>query len=432
MSGIVVVGSQWGDEGKGKVVDVFSEHADMVVRYQGGANAGHTLIVEGKKTVLHLIPSGILRKDTLCVIGPGVVLDIFTLLDEIKALKENGLLQDPSQLMIAEGCTVILPYHQKLDKAREAARGLEKIGTTGKGIGPAYEDRASRKAILFGDLFKLDTLKEKIDTSLKEKNFLLKELYGEEPVSSDAVIESINKVIDDLAPYKSRDCSLKIHKALKSGQKVLFEGAQGTLLDLLHGTYPFVTSSSTLSGSACIGSGIGPGLIDKVIGITKAYTTRVGSGPFPTELEDETGEQIRQVGREFGATTGRTRRCGWLDLVALKYAIRINGITNIALMKIDVLSGLEEIKICTGYELDGETITEYPVTPGALSRAKPIYKSFPGWSEDITQVKNTKDLPKNCQDYIQFVGAELATPIDVVSVGPGREQTLWIRPLFQD
>jgi adenylosuccinate synthase len=430
MPGIIVIGSQWGDEGKGKVVDVFSSQSDYVVRYQGGANAGHTLVVDGKKTVLHLVPSGILHPNTICVIGAGVVLDVEKLCEEIAALQKNGLLKDPKQLLISDSATVLLSYHRELDQARERAAGLEKIGTTGKGIGPAYEDRASRKAILFGDLFNSSTLRAKLEASLKEKNFLLEKMYKQKPVDADQVFASACEAAEKLAPYRCRDTSLVVHKAIKQNKKILFEGAQGTLLDLLHGTYPFVTSSSTLAGSACIGTGVGPGVIDKVIGITKAYTTRVGSGPFPTELPGEVGERLRSVGQEFGATTGRARRCGWLDLVAMRYALRINGITNLALMKMDVLSGLKEISICTAYELDGQVIKDYPVSPGDLERVKPVYETLPGWSDDISVVKNIKDLPKNAQDYIQFIGKELATPIDVVSVGPGREQTLWLKPLF--
>lgn len=430
MPGIIVVGAQWGDEGKGKVVDVFSSQADYVVRYQGGANAGHTLVVNGKKTILHLVPSGILHPTATCIIGTGVVLDVETVAREIEALQVAGLLQDPKQLLISDACTVLLSYHRLLDQAREKAAGLEKIGTTGKGIGPAYEDRASRKAILFGDLFNQATLKAKLEASLKEKNFLLENMYGQPPVKVEDVLKQVTEVAEKLAPFRCRDTSLIVHKALKANKKVLFEGAQGTLLDLLHGTYPFVTSSSTLAGSAAIGTGVGPNAADKVIGIAKAYTTRVGSGPFPTELADETGEKLRAIGQEFGATTGRPRRCGWLDLVALKYALRINGITSIALMKMDVLSGFKEIKVCTAYELDGQLIKDYPVSPGDLERAKPVYETLPGWNEDITVVKSVKDLPRNAQDYIQFIGKELATPIDVVSVGPGREQTLWLKPLF--
>jgi adenylosuccinate synthase len=432
MSGIIVIGAQWGDEGKGKVVDVFSSQADFVVRYQGGANAGHTLVVDGKKTVLHLVPSGILHSHTKCVIAAGVVLDIEKLTEEIRAIRANGLLSEPGQLLISDSATVLLSYHRALDQAREKAAGLERIGTTGKGIGPAYEDRASRKAILFGDLFQRDTLKAKIESSLKEKNFLLEKMYNLPAFKVDQIMTEVAQFTEELAPYRCRDTSLLVHKALRSNKKVLFEGAQGSLLDLLHGTYPFVTSSSTIAGSACIGTGIGPGesSVDKIIGIAKAYTTRVGSGPFPTELEDATGEYLRKAGHEFGSTTGRPRRCGWLDLVALEYACRINGISSIALMKLDVLSGLKEIKICTAYELDGQKITEYPVSPGDLARARPIYESLNGWSEDLTTARSVKDLPKTTQDYIQFVGQKLATPIDVASVGPGREQTLWLKPLF--
>ncbi len=430
MPGIIVVGSQFGDEGKGKVVDVFSQKADFVVRYQGGANAGHTLVVDGKKTVLHLIPSGILHPHTVCIIAAGVVLDVERLCEEIKALKLNGLLKEDAQLLISDSATVILPYHRQLDQAREKAAGNEKIGTTGRGIGPAYEERASRKALIFGDLFSPATLRGKIESSLKEKNFLLEKFYNEKPVSVDEMMSLVNKVSDYLAPYRCKDTSLVIYKAMKSSKKVLFEGAQGALLDLLHGTYPFVTSSSTIAGSAMIGSGIGPGMVTNTMGITKAYTTRVGSGPFPTELDNDLGERMRQIGQEFGSTTGRSRRCGWLDLVALKYSIRINGITSLALMKLDVLSGFEKLNICNAYELDGQKITEYPVSPGELARCKPIHETLNGWKEDLTKAKNLKDLPRAAQEYIQYIGAQTAVPIDVVSVGPGREQTLWLRPLF--
>ena len=430
MPGIIVVGSQWGDEGKGKVVDVFSAQANYVVRYQGGANAGHTLMVNNQKTILHLVPSGVLHENTVCVIGSGVVLDVSTLADEIRALKINGLLKNPKQLLISDAATVLLSYHRQLDQAREIAAGHEKIGTTGKGIGPAYEERASRKAILFGDLFNKNTLKIKVTASLKEKNFLLEKMYHQEAVSIEKVVEVAQNAAEQLAPYRCKDTSLLIYQAIQSNKKVLFEGAQGTLLDLLHGTYPFVTSSSTLSGSACIGAGVGPGAIDKVIGITKAYTTRVGSGPFPTELRDEVGKYLGEKGNEFGATTGRKRRCGWVDLVALKYAIRVNGITSIALMKLDVLSGLKEILICTAYRLGKTTVTNYPVSPGELYQAKPIYQSFEGWTQEIAKAKILEELPESAQKYITFLQDELKTPIDVVSVGPQRDQTLWLKPLF--
>jgi adenylosuccinate synthase len=428
--GIIVVGSQWGDEGKGKVVDVFSAQADFVVRYQGGANAGHTLVVNGIKTVLHLVPSGILHPKATCVIAAGVVLDLEEVASEIRALREAGLVQNPEQLRISDQATVLLSYHRALDQARERELGNEKIGTTGRGIGPAYEDRASRKAILFGDLFDTSSLRAKLDASIKEKNFLLKEYYKAPAIEIEPLYKRLLELAEELAPFRAKDASMLVHRALKGGKKVLFEGAQGTMLDLLHGTYPFVTSSSTLSGSACIGSGVGPNSVQKIIGITKAYTTRVGSGPFPTEIPGDLGERIRKEGGEFGATTGRPRRCGWLDLVALKYAIRVNGLTNLALMKLDVLSGHDKIEVCTAYKLDGVEVKDLPTSSGELARVEPIYKSLTGWTEDITQVRTIQDLPQSARDYIQFIATELATPIDVVSVGPGREQTLWIKPLF--
>ena len=430
MPGIIVVGSQWGDEGKGKVVDVFSAQADLVVRYQGGANAGHTLVVNGIKTVLHLVPSGILHPKTTCVIGAGVVLDLEEVVSEIRALKEAGLIANPDQLRISDQATVLLSYHRALDQAREIKLGHEKIGTTGRGIGPAYEDRASRKAILFSDLFNESNLRAKLEEALQEKNFLLKEYYKVDPIDSETLFQRMLVLARELAPYRCKDASMLVHKALRDRKKVLFEGAQGTMLDLQFGTYPFVTSSSTIAGSAFVGSGVGPNAADKIIGITKAYTTRVGSGPFPTEIPGELGEKIRRDGGEFGATTGRARRCGWLDLVALKYAIRVNGITNIALMKLDVLSGHEKIEVCTAYRLDGQEIKDLPTNTYDLSRIEPVYRSLTGWSDDLTQVRSIQDLPQAARDYIQFIGNELATPIDVVSVGPGREQTLWIKPLF--
>lgn len=432
MPGIVVVGAQWGDEGKGKLIDVFAEKADMVVRYQGGANAGHTLVVNGQKTVLHLVPSGILRPETTCVIASGVVVDVFAIRDEINKLKEAGLIQNPKQLMISDTATIILPYHKALDSAREAALSDGKIGTTGKGIGPAYEDRASRRAILFGDIFDRETLKAKIELALQEKNFMLENYYKTSGFKLETILDELKKVAEDLAPYRSKDSSLFITRNLKSGKKVLFEGAQGTMLDIIHGTYPFVTSSSTLAANACASAGIGPMNVQKVIGVFKAYTTRVGSGPFPTELNDEVGQKIQADGHEFGATTGRARRCGWLDLVALKYAIRINGITNLAMMKLDVLTGHDRIGVCTAYKLNGEVITELPTSPYELEKVEPVIEWIPGWKEDLTKIKTLSDLPRPTTNYIDYLGSQLGTPIDVISVGPGREQTLWVKPLFNN
>ncbi len=432
LAGIVVIGAQWGDEGKGKLVDVFSAHADMVVRYQGGANAGHTLVVNGEKTVLHLIPSGVLRPETACVITSGVVIDVFGLLEEIKKLQKSGYLKNPKQLMISDAATALLPYHKVLDKAREAALDQSKIGTTGKGIGPAYEDRASRRAILISDLYDLDTLKSKLTLAVAEKNILLEHHYGLPKINVDELIGQLREVSEQLTPFRCRDTSLVVNKHLKLVKKVLFEGAQGAMLDILHGTYPYVTSSATISGSACTGAGIGPTHIQKVIGAFKAYTTRVGSGPFPTELKNDIGEKIRVEGQEFGATTGRPRRCGWLDLVALKYAIRINGITNLSLMKLDVLSGHDKIGVCTGYRVGSEIVHDLPFSTSDLERAEPIIEWLSGWKEDITKITSLKDLPRHTTGYIDFIAHQLGTPIDVISIGPGRDQTLWVKPLFNE
>nr|BFD59175.1 adenylosuccinate synthase [Bdellovibrio sp. CKG001] len=432
MSGVVVVGAQWGDEGKGKLIDVFAEKADMVVRYQGGANAGHTLVVNGQKTVLHLVPSGILRPETTCVIASGVVIDVFSIRDEIRKLKDTGFLQNPKQLLISDTATLILPYHKALDAAREAALSDGKIGTTGKGIGPAYEDRASRRAILFGDLFDKETLKKKLELALTEKNFMLENYYKSSTFKSEELMKDLLAVAEELAPYRTKDTSLFISKNLKAGKRVLFEGAQGTMLDILHGTYPFVTSSSTLASNACASAGIGPASVQKVIGVFKAYTTRVGSGPFPTELNDDIGKKLQMDGHEFGSTTGRARRCGWLDLVALKYAIRVNGITNLAMMKLDVLTGHDRIGVCTAYKLNGEVITDLPTSPYELEKVEPVIEWIPGWTQDLSKVKTLSDLPRPTTNYIDYLGSQLGTPIDVISVGPGREQTLWVKPLFNN
>lgn len=432
MSGSVVVGAQWGDEGKGKLIDVFAEKADMVVRYQGGANAGHTLVVNGQKTILHLVPSGILRPETTCVISSGVVVDIFGVLEEIKKLKDSGILQASKQLLISENATAILPYHKVLDAARESALTENKIGTTGKGIGPAYEDRASRRAILFGDLFVPETLKAKLELAVREKNFLFENYYKVPTIKLDSLYKDLLVAAEELRPYRQKDTSLVVHKAMKQGKRVLFEGAQGAMLDLLHGTYPYVTSSSTIAGSACIGGGFGPTQISKVVGVFKAYTTRVGGGPFPTELNNEIGEKIQKDGNEFGSTTGRSRRCGWLDLVALKYAIRINGITNLAMMKLDVLTGHEKIGVCTGYKINGELVTDFPTTLADLEKIEPVIEYLPGWTQDISKIKTLSELPRPATSFIDYVGSQIGTPIDVISVGPGREQTLWVKPLFNN
>ena len=417
---------------KEKAVDVFSAEADYVIRYQGGANAGHTLNIGNQKKILHLIPSGIFHSNTTCIISAGVVLDIETLVSEIQAIKQSGdYLNKPSKLLISDSATVLLSYHRVLDQAREKAVNGVKIGTTGKGIGPAYEDRASRKALLFGDLFTdKETLKNKLEKSLSEKNFLIEKFYKQTPVSLENILNKVLFLREELKSYRCHDTSSIIYKALKENKKVLFEGAQGSLLDLLHGTYPYVTSSSTLSGSALVGSGIGPGFIKKVIAITKAYTTRVGGGPFLTECTGKEGELLQKTGEEWGATTGRMRRCGWLDLPALKYSARINGITHLALMKLDVLSYLKEIPVCVAYTLKGKTIYDYPVYSSELSEFKPVYTVLPGWQKDISSMRKFEELPKKAQDYIQLIQKELDIPVEVVSVGPTREATIWRRNLF--
>lgn len=427
---MVIVGAQWGDEGKGKLVDALAQHADMVVRFQGGSNAGHTLVVNGKKTVLHLIPSGILHPSKQCAISSAVVVDIFGLLEEIKTLEAAGHSLQPNQLMISDSATALLPYHKALDQAREKALSDGKIGTTGKGIGPAYEDRASRRALTMADLFDQKTLLAKIEHALTEKNMLLTKMYDQPEIKAKDIYDQITAVIDKLKPYRQSDVSLVVSQKIKQGKRILFEGAQGTLLDIHHGTYPFVTSSSTVAASCAVSAGIGPQSLQKIVGVFKAYCTRVGSGPFPTELTNEVGEKIQKAGNEFGSTTGRSRRCGWLDLVALKYAIRLNGINSLAMMKLDVLSDHEQIGICTGYKINGETITEFPKTTELVAQVEPVIEYLPGWKEDLTAVRTLKELPPNATRYIDFITQHAGCPIDVISVGPDREQTLWIKPLY--
>lgn len=432
MSATVVIGAQWGDEGKGKLVDVLAANSDLIVRFQGGSNAGHTLVVNGKKTVLHLIPSGILHADKQCVIASGVVVDIFGLSEEIRKLKETGFKITGQQLLISDSATALLPYHKVLDQAREKALSDGKIGTTGKGIGPAYEDRAARRALIMADLFDETTLMSKLEFVLKEKNALLTKLYDLPEIKAKDIYDQIQTVINDLRPYRTADVSLLVSNKIKQNKRVLFEGAQGTLLDVLHGTYPYVTSSSTIAGSGSVSAGLGPHHLSKIVGVFKAYCTRVGSGPFPTELTNDVGAKIQKDGHEFGSTTGRARRCGWLDLVALKYAIRLNGINSLAMMKLDVLSEHEQIGVCVGYKLNGETITEFPTSTELVSKLEPVIEYLPGWKDDLTQIKAIKDLPLNAINYINFVSQNAGCPIDVVSVGPDRDQTLWIKPVFKD
>lgn len=432
MPAAVVVGAQWGDEGKGKAVDVFSSQADYVVRYQGGANAGHTLKVEGREMVLHLIPSGILHSKVSCVISSGVAVDVSALCEEIQVLEKSDFLKNSRQLLLSDSATLLFSYHKKLDQARERHAGHEKIGTTGKGIGPAYESRAERTALIFADLFEsAEVLRSKLKRSAQEKNFLLEKFYNESPVSIEKLLAELLQLREILRPYRCRDTSQVIDQALREKKKVLFEGAQGSLLDLFHGTYPYVTSSSTLAGGALTGVGLGPKSFNRVLAIAKAYTTRVGYGPFPTECSDTPeGQSLQNRGREFGATTGRRRRCGWLDLPALRYAIRLNGITGLALMKLDVLSGLKEIKVCVSYKVGEKSVEELPGLYSDFAQVRPEYKTFKGWTEDLKSFKKKEGLPPQALEYVDFVSRELNTPVDMISVGPSRGETIWVNSLF--
>jgi len=429
MSNTVVVGTQWGDEGKGKVVDLLTAQADLVVRFQGGNNAGHTLVVEGKKFIFHLIPSGILYEEKKCLIGNGVVVDPQVLLDEIERLHGAGIEVGPQRLSLSEKAHIIMPYHKTLDLAREEAKGAEKIGTTGRGIGPCYEDKVARTGIRAVDLTEPDTLKKKIETSLKEKNFYLTQLLKVEGFHVDAVLEEALELGTKLAPFLS-DVSVELGAALKAGKKVLFEGAQGTHLDVDHGTYPFVTSSNPVAGAACAGAGIGPGELHHVVGIVKAYITRVGAGPFVTELVDQTGDYIQEQGMEFGSTTGRRRRCGWLDLVVVRDSARLNGLNSLAITKLDVLTGLETLKACVGYELDGRRVETRPASISRYGQCRPVYAELPGWKEDISGVRELVDLPPEARDYLNLIEKVTGVPLSIVSVGPGREETIMIKNPF--
>lgn len=426
MANIAVLGAQWGDEGKGKVVDIYSERAEMIVRYQGGNNAGHTLVVNGEKTVLHLIPSGVLHEGKTCVIASGVVLDPEVFMKEVDELTKRGLLSDKrrTKIVISERAQIIMPYHKLLDRLREETGGKGKIGTTVRGIGPCYEDKVARRGILICDLFDADLLREKIERAIKEKTVVLEHLYGEKTkLNVDELHAWATEMGRRLKPMVC-DTRVLIQEALEAGKNILFEGAQGVLLDVEHGTYPFVTSSNTITGGIFTGSGVGPKSIDHVVGITKAYTTRVGTGPFPTELNDALGEEIRAKGKEFGATTGRPRRTGWLDLVTLRYAVEVNGLTAIALMKADVLAGLKEVKVCVAYEIDGKRVEHVPANIRAFERAKPIYETLPGWGELPGTAKGLSDLPREFAAYVEYIERMLKIPVVTVSMGPGREQTL--------
>ncbi len=426
MACVVIVGVQWGDEGKGKIVDLLTRNAEMVVRFQGGNNAGHTIVLRGEKFVFHLIPSGILYGGKKCIIGNGVVLDPEVLIEEIEELKKRGYLKDDSQLMISEETHLILPYHRKIDLAREK---IFKIGTTGRGIGPAYEDKVARCGIRVIDLMDEEIFREKLEANLLQKNLYLVEVLKEEPLRFSEIHDSYLRFRDRLEKYV-RDTSTILHQAIEKGKPILFEGAQGTLLDLDHGTYPYVTASNTVAGNACAGAGIGPTMIDSIIGVAKAYTTRVGEGPFPTELKDELGERIRQRGGEYGATTGRPRRCGWFDAVVVSHSIRVNGIREIVLTKTDVLNDFEKIRICTGYRVNGKVLHQVPTNLRMLQNAEPIYEEMEGWKKEIRKAKRFSELPLHARRYIKRIEELVKARITMVSVGSERNETIVIKNPF--
>lgn len=432
MPSVVVVGTQWGDEGKGKVVDLLTESADVVARFQGGNNAGHTLVIDGEKTVLHLIPSGIFRKNVTCVIGNGTVIDPIVCLEEINLLKSKGALsgKDHGRLLISENAHLILPYHKKIDCVREERKGHNKIGTTGRGIGPAYEDKVGRMGIRMSEFIHLDTFKKRLAAILPEKNLYLEKVLDSEPIKMEDILEQYCPLIDALKIYVT-PTSVFLQRAVRERKNILFEGAQGALLDIDHGTYPYVTSSNTAAGQAANGTGIGPTDISAVLGVVKAYTTRVGSGPFTVELTDAVGKHLSQKGGEVGATTGRPRRCGWLDLVVLQHSARINGMTEYLLTKLDVLSGLDEIKICTAYDYEGQRIDQFPSNIDILEKCRPVYKTFKGWTQELKTVRKIKDMPTEALSYMKFIEDSLEVPMMGVSVGPGREEHIILKNPFE-
>ena len=419
---VVIIGTQWGDEGKGKVVDLLTDKAAAVVRFQGGHNAGHTLVIDGKQTVLHLIPSGILRENVRCLIGNGVVLSPDALLEEIDMLEQGGI-PAASRMGISESCPLILPYHIALDAAREKARGKKAIGTTGRGIGPAYEDKVSRRGIRLGEIFDEAHITNRLQEVMDYHNFALKNLFEYGEVDYRKVLDSLLGQAERLKPLVE-DITGTLHKLRKEGKNVMFEGAQGALLDIDHGTYPYVTSSNTTAGGAASGTGVGPRYIDYVVGIVKAYTTRVGAGPFPTELFDEVGDYLGTKGHEFGATTGRKRRCGWLDVVSLKRSLDINSVTGICITKLDVLDGLEKIKICVAYKLDGQEVDTPPVGADLFEKCEPVYMEMPGWQESTVGVTDYAQLPQAARDYLDKIQELCETPIDIISTGPDRNETI--------
>lgn len=427
---VVILGSQWGDEGKGKIVDMLMEHASVAVRFQGGHNAGHTLVIDGQKTILRLIPSGILHAHVQCLIGNGVVVSPTALLEEIEELERRGV-PVTERLRISEACVLILPYHVALDKAREEARGKAKIGTTGRGIGPAYEDKVARRAIRFGDLFDEKRLAAKLEEVLNYHNFVLQNYHNHAPIELRPLLDNLLAMVPKLKPMRA-DVAAMLAQYQEEGKGMMFEGAQGTLLDVDHGTYPFVTSSNTTAGAASVGSGFGPRHFDYILGITKAYTTRVGSGPFPTELHDEVGTHLSTKGHEFGSVTGRPRRCGWLDMVALRRSIQLNSFSGLCITKLDVLDGLPTVKVCVGYKLDGKEIKHPPIETDLFEKCEPIYQDFPGWTESTARIRNFNELPVNAQKYLLQVEELAGVPIDIISTGPDRKDTIVLRNPYDE
>ncbi|OVE81385.1 adenylosuccinate synthase [bacterium K02(2017)] len=426
MSNTIIVGSQWGDEGKGKIVDILTQNVDAVVRFQGGNNAGHTIVINGEKTVLHLIPSGIHNLDCQCIIGNGVVLDAEIFCEETELLKNKGLLDNPDRIKISDRCHLILPYHKKLDNLREDSMGQQKIGTTRRGIGPCYEDKVARRGIRAGELFYPNKLKEKLEQNLSIYNNYFSKLFNSEPISVNQIFDQLMTFAERIKPHITNTTDL-IYDLTLNKSDIIFEGAQGNNLDVDHGTYPYVTSSNTIASNACTGSGIGPTQINDVYGICKSYCTRVGGGPFVTELTDDVGTYLQDKGHEFGATTGRPRRCGYIDLVSLRHSAAVNGLTGLIITKLDVLSGLKSIKVATAYQHQGNELKSVPSQINVLEECRPIYHELPCWDEDITKAKSLNDLPQACQDYLSYIENYLKIPIIMISVGPERGQDFWVK-----
>lgn len=427
MAGYVVVGTQWGDEGKGKIVDVLGDKVDYVVRFQGGNNAGHTVVVDGKKHILHLLPSGVLHRQSKCIIGPGVVVDPFVFLEEIAVIEKGGLNTD--HVFISERAHLIMPYHIALDKYQEEYKKENKVGTTKRGIGPCYADKFQRVGLRVGDLLDFETFKEKLEFTLKMKNDEIVKLYGGDAFDLNKMIKDFEDIRETLLP-RIIDAVEEVNNALDDDKFVLFEGAQAAMLDINYGTYPYVTSSSPTSAGVCAGAGVSPKKLDRIVGVVKAYSTRVGEGPFVTEQLNEDGDLIRSNGAEYGATTGRPRRCGWLDLVVVKHAARINGLTNLVITKVDILSGIKEIPVCVGYEIDGKVYDYIPASVEKVAKAKPVYEVYPGWDEDISKVATWDELPENCKKYLKKIEEFTNTRISMVSVGPGREHNIYVHDII--